>query len=144
MSHCQITLSVSDLTDRHLGAPYVRHGRDPRTGIDCLGWVLLVAREVYGLEIADPIPEVEGVSMLRRIDAFKKQFRRVEFKDLEPGCVAYDPKRRGAVSFQHIAIYEGAGWWSHTSFNDGVCRIRMSEWNPEHGCEFYALGDPVH
>jgi hypothetical protein len=135
---CQTTLSVSDLTDKYIGCPFERHGRDPVKGMDCLGWLLVVCREIHGVDLPDPV-EISGVRWTVRLRDFKGHFRRITEAQVQPGDLAYDAHKDQPV-MKHISIYDqDPGWWSHTNYNDGLCRVRITEWEDPDGIEFYAL-----
>ena len=136
-----MTLSVSELTDRHIGVPFVLNGRDPELGIDCLGWMLLVYKEAFGIDIPDPIDQPDSSGpWSRKIDFLRENFRRISMEDLEPGGIAYFGKDRPeCAQFNHVAVYDQhPGWWSHTT-EVGLVRSQIRDWGKAGEPKFYAL-----
>lgn len=53
---------------RLLGVPYVRHGNDPATGLDCAGAVACVLRDHFGLDAPIGGPDAMLWSWLQSFD----------------------------------------------------------------------------
>ena len=91
-----------------LCVPYVWGGTNPRSGLDCSGFVLNVYRWA-GLE-------------LPRVSA--EQFRYTAYlnpRQVRPGdLVFFNMKRNPRKKVDHVGIYLGAGWFAHASFSRGV------------------------
>ena len=91
-----------------LGIPYVWGGLNPRSGLDCSGFVLNVYRWA-GLD-------------LPRVSA--EQFRHTVYlrpRQVRPGdLVFFNMKLSSRKKVDHVGIYLGAGWFAHASFSRGV------------------------
>ena len=137
MSRCQTASSVSDLTDLYLGAPFRRYGRDPETGIDCLGWVLLICREVHGVIIPDP-ESPDGELLPSLLTQFRRSLQPINLASVRTGDLFYCP---GSDARQaHMGIYDcDDGWWSHATGELGIGRTQIRQWPDKTGVKFYAL-----
>ncbi len=90
-----------------MGVPYLRGGRDPKEGLDCVGLKIEFWRRM-GFEIADPFENhctVEG------------EFVEVETRKFGDSlCVDL----RGDGLEEHVAVYLGMGLCIHIHLSRGV------------------------
>ncbi len=56
----------------YLGLPYANDGRDPVNGIDCWGLVVLVYREVFGIEVPAYLNAFAGGQDYRALDTAER------------------------------------------------------------------------
>jgi cell wall-associated NlpC family hydrolase len=121
-SGCPIGSRISDAIDSLLGTRFRIRGRDPKTGIDCVGLLLIVIREVYGIDLPDPARFVGDVR--HKAAKFITYFDRVPLQELRCGDFLYFTTSFRA-SDQHIAIYEGKRWIAEADNLAGVRRRRI-------------------
>jgi cell wall-associated NlpC family hydrolase len=100
---------------RHLvGIPFIDGGRDPKTGLDCWG-LLMLATRAYGYDVPD-----YTVSAFATEEIYKTVRRDVGLNWRKvnvptEGCVvcfAIDPEMPDAI--QHFGVYVGRGFFLHT------------------------------
>ena len=109
-----------------IGVPFMEGGRDPKTGLDCLGLVGIAARR-FNPDVAIPLEHIEqrATSDIRDLDATeKKRWERIETP--EPGCIVtmkIDPERPDLV--QHVAVYIGGNRILQTLERMGSHLIRI-------------------
>ena len=95
-------------TLRYLAVPYLWGGQNPKTGLDCSGFVQLVYHNA-GLVL----PRVSE-------DQFKKTTR-IRPKDVRPGdLVFFDMKHPGAANVDHVGIYVGKGYFVQAGVSTGI------------------------
>ena len=93
-----------NLVDSVIGTPYRVRGMST-AGFDCLGLVLFLLREGFGVDLAYPA----GPGIEKRVRAFFARFRKVESP--EPGDVLYYADLEG---YSHVALVEDAQWCVET------------------------------
>lgn len=105
-------------TDDLLGCDWVEGGRDPETGMDCLG-VVLVVLERAGIDARDPW------------DDLAERWRAGELtiaEGMPAAWVEVDGQHQvGDVAEmsdgQHVAAYLGDGWWCSSRKSTGFYRF---------------------
>lgn len=87
---------------KYLGVPYVRHGNDPATGFDDVGFVQYVFA-------------TQGVKLPSRLALMRRQGTRVKRADLQPGDLLFF-KNTIRLGLSHVGIYEGDGKVVHAEW----------------------------
>ena len=77
--------SAASIGNKYLGIPYVYGGNNPKTGLDCSGFVLLVLREMY------PDKQINDMS----------SYQIPEFAQNELGYTKTDTPQTNALLFWH-------------------------------------------
>jgi cell wall-associated NlpC family hydrolase len=99
---------VTRLAMRYLGVRYRWGGNDPRTGMDCSGFVKLIYEQM-------------GVRLPRRArDQAKVGMPITRFEDLRPGDRLYFAVKGKEID--HTGLYIGDGYFIHSSRERGGCR----------------------
>lgn len=112
---------MAQAAERLIGAPFRLHGRDPATGLDCIG-VLAAAARACGLAVNWPT----GYPLrLSRLDAWLPPPQALGFTEVsgpvEPGdAIMLTP---GPAQF-HIAIAAQGGGWIHA--HAGLRRVVLT------------------
>jgi hypothetical protein len=103
---------AASIAQRYLGIPYVWGGSDPRIGLDCSGFTMIVYRQLgIRLDHYAAFQFLEG--------------RRIAPADLEPGdLVFFEPKPDGPG---HEGIYLGNGLFIHAPHTGDVVKISTLE-----------------
>ena len=103
---------AASIAQRYLGIPYVWGGSDPRIGLDCSGFTMIVYRQLgIRLDHYAAFQFLEG--------------RRIAAADLEPGdLVFFEPKPDGPG---HEGIYLGKGLFIHAPHTGDVVKISTLE-----------------
>jgi len=107
-----------NLVDSVIGTPYRVRGMST-AGFDCLGLVLFLLREGFGVNIAYPV----GPGIEKRIRHLMERFRRAETP--EPGDLLYYPDMAGE---RHVALVEDSRWCVEGSVAFDVRRREFSTW----------------
>lgn len=100
-----------------VGWPWREGGRD-RQGIDCLGVVLVIYRNVYGLELPDAF-NVCGTDAQKVLEHYGRVAEEVENPAL--GDVVWVPTGR----IDHLGVYLGGGRYLSASRKQGVTIQRV-------------------
>jgi len=109
--------------DHILGSPFRLRGRGP-IYFDCLGLVIYLYREVYGVVLTDPFSD-DGIA--EGIRLFKESFVRVEDVTLtKPGDILH-LYSEGKLSDQHLAFVESRKWNVVAMPDTGVCRVKLKD-----------------
>lgn len=95
-----------------VGGPYRAGGNDPRTGVDCSGFVRYVMQ--HGA----------GISMNRSSGSQATQGHAVNSSQMQPGDLLF---YSGGSGINHVAMYIGDGKIVHASTY--ATGIKISEWN---------------
>lgn len=112
--------SLGPLTNL-IGAPFKLRGRDPVTGIDCVGlWFEVFRRLGIDLSGIDEDYDDSPEATLRLAEVIPKITRRVE-PPLEKLDLALTKMRDG---LHHLAIYIGSQRWLSAHPIVGVCQVR--------------------
>ncbi len=103
---------IVDFAKQFLGCRYRYGGSDPRTGVDCSGFVRYVMQNAA------------GIAMLRSSGTQATQGRAIGADQMRPGDLVFYSQGGG---INHVAIYAGDGQIVHAStYKTGV---KMSPWN---------------
>lgn len=95
-----------------VGGPYRAGGNDPRTGVDCSGFVRFVMQNGA------------GINMNRSSRSQATQGRAISSSQMQPGDLIFYGNGSG---INHVAMYIGNGQIVHAStYKTG---IKISEWN---------------
>lgn len=114
--------SLSEETNRILGAPFQWRGRGP-VAYDCLGLVMHLYRSCYGVELPDPI----GEGCRRRLEEFRSRFLELgSLGDVEEGDLLHIAGS-DAISDQHVAVAETSRRAVLTNAKAGVQRAEISD-----------------
>ena len=95
-----------------VGGPYRAGGNDPRTGVDCSGFVRYVMQ--HGA----------GISMNRSSGSQATQGHAVNSSQMQPGDLLF---HSGGSGINHVAMYIGDGKIVHASTY--ATGIKISKWN---------------
>ena len=95
-----------------VGGPYRAGGNDPRTGVDCSGFVRYVMQ--HGA----------GISMNRSSGSQATQGHAVTSSQMQPGDLLF---YSGGSGINHVAMYIGDGKIAHASTY--ATGIKISKWN---------------
>ena len=95
-----------------VGGPYRAGGNDPRTGVDCSGFVRYVMQHVA------------GISMNRSSGSQATQGHAVNSSQMQPGDLLF---YSGGSGINHVAMYIGDGKIVHASTY--ATGIKISKWN---------------
>ena len=95
-----------------VGGPYRAGGNDPRTGVDCSGFVRYVMQ--HGA----------GISMNRSSGSQATQGHAVNSSQMQPGDLLF---YSGGSGINHVAMYIGDGKIVHASTY--ATGIKISKWN---------------
>ena len=95
-----------------VGGPYCAGGNDPRTGVDCSGFVRYVMQ--HGA----------GISMNRSSGSQATQGHAVNSSQMQPGDLLF---YSGGSGINHVAMYIGDGKIVHASTY--ATGIKISKWN---------------
>lgn len=99
-----------------LGTPH-RMGGSTKRGVDCSGFVTLVFREVYGIQLARS-----------SADMLKHNCRKVSRAKLQEGDLVFFRTGREKKNIpDHVGIYLKNGKFIHTSTSKGVMVSSLSE-----------------
>lgn len=79
--------------NRYVGIPFAEHGRDPSSGVDCWGLVLLIQFEVFGITLPDLAKEYESTGDTR---ANAELYKRAT-ASLIPGWIEVEEKQEGDI-----------------------------------------------
>ncbi len=117
-------MTLRDSTNRLIGTRYLLAGRDRHRGLDCVGVVLIVMREVYNVCLPDPMTSSEADVLS---SPFFRHFRKLNRHEVRDGDVA----RYGieGVAVGHIGIVAGSAV-VHVSEKLGVVRTPMDRLKP--------------
>ncbi len=109
-----------------MGTPFRLHGRDPETGLDCIG---VLAAALVGCGQAAPLPAGYRLRMIA-IDDWLPDPAALGFAPAVPPFEDGDVVllRAGAVQF-HLAIAAGGGSWIHA--HAGLRRVVCSPAVPD-------------
>jgi cell wall-associated NlpC family hydrolase len=92
-----------------IGVPFVEGGRNPLTGLDCLGLTRIVVKRIVDADV--PEGYVKEASSESVLDFQQESFKRWErIDELEIGCAVVmrmDGSRPDLV--QHVGVYIGDG-----------------------------------
>jgi cell wall-associated NlpC family hydrolase len=117
------SFALSREIDWIVGAPYVHQGRGP-DGFDCLGAVLWIYREAWGVVLPDPARSDSPVEAIRQ---FLARFRTLtKVGDLRSGDLIHAYRSRPQTG-QHLAIAESRDWAVEADIECGVRRLRPEE-----------------
>ena len=117
---------MSDIVDKareYIGTPYKHQGRLKGVGVDCIGLVICVAKEL-GLSAYDTtdygrIPQRDFL-----LHESRKNMHEISYGDIEPGDVILFEFIKGYP--QHFAIYAGNEYIIHSyESNESVVEHRM-------------------
>ena len=124
--------------DDRIGMQYKFLGRD-ESGLDCLGLILLFYREMFEVELPDPI--VRGqVPLHQRADMVTSMFRKVRLNDIPLGGVAYLRSRiRGKISNHCLLAVDPPRYFAQMNKDDGLHRIHVYDFEERDGLNYYAL-----
>jgi lipoprotein Spr len=96
-----------------LGTPYCYSG-DSKRGIDCSGFVSMLYRKIYNINLAENTKEIFS----NDVTAIKKQ-------NLEPSDLVFFKIHRKRVS--HVGIYLGNNKFAHATVKHGVTISDLSD-----------------
>ena len=113
-----MSVDFEKLVDSVIGTSYRVRGMS-MAGFDCLGLVLFLLREGFGIDIAYPV----GPGIEKRIRHLMERFRRVESP--EPGDLLCYSSVDGE---RHVALVEDARWCVEGSRLFAVRRREISTW----------------
>jgi len=122
---------MNDIATKYLGARFRLHGRDRKTGLDCLGLSLLVARE-YGHELPDVALDYErdvpdGTDFEAYLRQAESHLEPIHPSRAEPGdIVAFDTRRLGIAN--HFGVVVGGGLAITTFENSGAVLVNLKPW----------------
>ena len=104
--------NLVDYALQFVGGPYRAGGNDPRTGVDCSGFVRYVMQ--HGA----------GISMNRSSGSQATQGHAVNSSQMQPGDLLF---YSGGSGINHVAMYIGDGKIVHASTY--ATGIKISKWN---------------
>ena len=104
--------NLVDYAPQFVGGPYRAGGNDPRTGVDCSGFVRYVMQ--HGA----------GISMNRSSGSQATQGHAVNSSQMQPGDLLF---YSGGSGINHVAMYIGDGKIVHASTY--ATGIKISKWN---------------
>jgi hypothetical protein len=97
----------------YLGAPYVFGGED-RRGFDCSGFVMVIFRDVYGIDLPHNASQQHKMSQW------------IPSGQLKTGdLVFFDNNFSGRID--HVGIYLNEGYFAHASASAGVVVSNLNE-----------------
>ena len=109
-----------------IGVPFVEGGRDPKTGLDCLGLVGIAARR-FNPDADVPLVCIGHDATVDVLELYSKERPRWERIDApEPGCVVtmrIDPARPDLV--QHLGVFVGGKYILQTLRKMSSHLVRM-------------------
>lgn len=109
----QHRLSLSEnlkkIIEKHLGVPY-RRGGSSKKGVDCSGFVRLIFRNLYGIDL----PYVAATQYTMPI------FKNVTFEDLRTGDLIFFSPTTKKKRINHVGIYLVDGHFAHALERRGV------------------------
>lgn len=111
------------------GTPYVYQGRDPKTGMDCMGVLLHLYREVLGVDLPDYAAELQDRHDRQDVfydglEAYADLFSEIPRCVAGPGNVVtfHDP----VAQANHVAVIISPHHAVHAGEKFGVVRTRLS------------------
>ena len=97
-----------------IGIPFVDGGRDPKTGLDCWGMVMLTAR-YFGYDLPDfKISCFDSLNIGAKMTSEMQASRWQKLDKPIPGCIvamAIHPEMPGVVN--HVGVYIGKDSFVH-------------------------------
>jgi len=110
------------------GAPYLYQGRDPKTGLDCMGVLLHLYREVLDVDLPDYAAEIQDrlgrqEVFYEGLEAYAGLFDEVPRSETRAGDVVvfYDPVHQS----NHIAVAISERHAVHSGERIGIVRSRL-------------------
>ena len=100
---------IMDIIQHYLGVRY-RRGGSSKSGVDCSGFVRLVYRKVYGIDL----PYVAATQQSMPI------FREITLKDLSTGDLIFFSPTTRKKRINHVGIYLADGRFAHAIERKGV------------------------
>jgi hypothetical protein len=106
---------------KYLGLRYRSGGSSPQ-GVDCSGFVGLVYRNIYGVEL----PHQSGSQFL------SSSFRKVDMDDLSTGDLVFFSSSKKNKRISHVGIYLSEGNFIHAATGKGVIISSLGDayWKP--------------
>lgn len=142
MNPCPTTQEISDWVNGALGIPYVLNGRD-RDGVDCFGFAVLFYRELYGIEIPDPVLERDAPFPVR-LGRLSEFFDDTALDLVQTGDSCHCLREVDGRYCNHVMVCtDGPEWWAQASKLNGIHRVRILDWSEINRPVFYAPRDTL-
>lgn len=94
---------ILEAAESMLGLPFVHQGRSDRTGVDCVGLLVCIARKLGYPEIVD----IEGYRRVPKAETIREtlavNLEEIPVEDCKPGDIFL--MRTGGIKARHAAIY---------------------------------------
>ena len=130
---------LSNTIDAIIGKPFQLRGRGPEA-FDCLGVVIWLTREAFGVDLPDPF----GEACSKRIAEFQNRFIKLSgLGGIEPGDVLKYAGRCG-ISDQSVAFAQDGRWFVTAGAGLGVHRTKLKDLRGYPQIELFRLKENVH
>lgn len=111
------------------GTPYRYQGRDSKGGLDCMGVLLLMYRDVLGADLPDPVPAIQDRLGRQEVfydglDAYAGLFDEIAIGSTRAGDVVvfFDPVHQS----NHVVVAVSGRHGIHAGERIGIVRTRLS------------------
>lgn len=118
-------------SSKFIGTPFVLHGRDPESGLDCLGLTLEVLKE-YGHDLPDVVLDYErdhpdGSRFEDYLQGVEERLREIHPTEAMPGdVIAFDTHRAGVAN--HFGVVVSKNFAITTFENSGAMLVNLRVW----------------
>jgi cell wall-associated NlpC family hydrolase len=115
-------MTAVEIARRYIGTPFHHQGRVPSVGLDCVGVLICVARELKlvasDFDVTGYHRQPDGADLMRHLSAHLEPVTQAEMQPGDIVCVAFDKHpqhvgivgdyRHGGLSIIHAASKHGA------------------------------------
>ena len=107
--YLSLSENIKKIVENHLGVRY-RRGGSSKKGVDCSGFVRLVFRNLYGIDL----PYIAATQYTMPI------FKKITFEDLRTGDLIFFSPTTRKKRINHVGIYLVDGHFAHALERRGV------------------------